>query len=138
LELNQGEPRWISEWGLKGRQAHDSRNAPSQAYKQSSEFQNRPSQFSPEGEQNLARNFSLSQDLREQIRSKIIVQPRNPDQPTQQDYGTATCYFYVDRRYSVLPTQPRPYPLSRRSSIRRVPSGGQYLHIQRTQQQAAV
>lgn len=136
---NQGEPRWISEWGLKGRQAHDSRNAPSQAYKQSSEFQNRPSQFSPEGEQNLARNFSLSQDLREQIRSKIIVQPRNPDQPTQQDYGTATCYFYVVSAQSgSYPTQPRPYPTQPPQQYPTpLPSGGQYLQqLQRTLQQS--
>jgi outer membrane protein OmpA-like peptidoglycan-associated protein len=131
---NQGEPRWLQEWGLKGQQQRSISSQPAPAYKQSSEFQNRPPQLSSEGEQSLARNFSLSQDLREQIRSKIVVQPRVVEQPRPQDYGTATCYFYVVSAQSgTYPTQPRPYPTplpSRRQNLQ------QLQQLQQTLQQS--
>lgn len=127
----QGEPPWLQEWGLKGQQQRSINSQPASAYKQSAEFQNRPPELGSEGEQSLARNFSLSQGLREQIQSKIIAQPRVVEQPKPQDYGMATCYFYVvSAQPGPNPTRPpQPYPTP-------LPSGGQYLQqLQQTLQQ---
>ncbi|GAK56215.1 OmpA family domain protein [Candidatus Vecturithrix granuli] len=128
---NQGEPPWLQEWGLKGQQQRSISSQSDSTYKQSSEFQNRPSQLSPEGEKNLARNFSLSQGLRKQIQSKMVVQPRVVEQPKSQDYGTATCYFYVvSAQLKPNPTRPpQSYPTP-------LPSDEQYLQqLQQTLQQ---
>jgi outer membrane protein OmpA-like peptidoglycan-associated protein len=103
---NQGEPRWLQEWGLKGQQQRSLGHQPDQTYQQSSEYRNRPSQLSPEGEQSLERNFAMSQNLREEIRAKIIAQPRVVAQPRPQNYGMATCYLYV----VAAQPQPRPNP----------------------------
>ena len=106
--FQQGEPRWIREWGLKNQ---STRGTVSQNYKRSSEYRNRPQEFGSAGEQSLARNFSLSSQLRENIRSKIVVQPRVVESPRQQaDYGTATCYFYVVSSYRQVQPTPVPYP----------------------------
>lgn len=105
-EYQRGEPQWLREWGLKGRSAA---REPSQNYKRSAEYQNRPQEMGTQGEQSLARNFSLSNQLREDIRAKIVTRPRVIESPRQDDYGeygTATCYFYV---VSHQP-QPQPYP----------------------------
>ncbi len=89
----EGEPYWVRDWGLKGRSAQQSS---SNAYKSSTEYQNRPQELGSAGEQSLARNFDLSTQMREEIRSKIIVQPRAiTETPRETNYGTATCYFYV-------------------------------------------
>jgi len=106
-EYQRGEPQWLREWGLKGRSA--TREA-SQNYKRSAEYQNRPEEMGTQGEESLARNFSLSNQLREDIRAKIVTRPRVIESPRQEDYGTATCYFYVvGYRPQPYPTQP-PYP----------------------------
>lgn len=104
-KFNQGEPQWLREWGLQGRSAQ--RNA-SQNYTRSTEYQNRPQEFGTQGERSLERNFSLSSQLREDIRAKIVTRPRVIESPRQENYGTATCYFYVVG-YQSAP-QPQPYP----------------------------
>ncbi|GAK53372.1 outer membrane protein [Candidatus Moduliflexus flocculans] len=96
-DYRQGEPRWVREWGLSGRNYS---GASGSGYKSSAEYQNRPQDFSQEGEQSLARNFGISRELREEIRSKIVVQPRDNSGTSgggqaPSNYGTATCYFYV-------------------------------------------
>ncbi len=112
-DYRQGEPRWVREWGLTGRN-YD--GAVASNYKNSAEYKNRPEGFSNEGEQSLARNFGISRELREEIRSKIVVQPREDDRTSStgggqapSNYGTATCYFYVT---SARPAQQPidPYP----------------------------
>ncbi|MBD3307539.1 OmpA family protein [candidate division KSB3 bacterium] len=103
----RGEPPWVRDWGLKGR---DFSSTSSSGYQRSPEYKNRPEELGSTGEQSLARNFGLSNQLRDQIRSKIVTRPRvieSPRQPRQEDYGTATCYFYV---VSAAPPTPRPYP----------------------------
>ncbi len=107
--FNQGEPRWVREWGLTGRSYN---NVRSQNYKKSSEYKNRPTGFSAVGEQSLAKNYAISRQIREDIRSKIVTSPRSiTEQPREQqprDYGTTTCYFYVMADQSYPP--PAPYP----------------------------
>lgn len=111
--FNQGEPQWIREWGLKNRQAQAQQPVQTQNFKRSEEYTNRPADLGQLGEQSLQRNFSLSNQLRDQVRSKIIATPRSiQETPRQQDYGTATCYFYVVRSGGAqpYPQQPQPYP----------------------------
>ncbi len=133
--VNQGEPSWLQEWGLKGQQRRSVSNQTDPRYTQSAEFQNRP-QLSPEGEQSLARNFSLSQDLHEQIRSKIVAQPRVVEQPRPQDYGTATCYLYVVSAQSAqYPIQPRPAPTPLPPRGQNVPQLQQLQQLQQTLQE---
>ena len=110
-DYRQGEPRWVQEWGLSGRNYS---SVSGSGYKSSTEYKNRPEGFSQEGEQSLARNFGISRELREEIRSKIVVQPRDDNRTSgggqaPGNYGTATCYFYVT---SARPQQPAvdPYP----------------------------
>ncbi len=122
-EYNRGEPQWLRDWGLKGRSVN---REPSQNYKRSTEYQNRPQEFGTQGEQSLARNFSLSSQLREDIKAKIITRPRVVESPRQEDYGTATCYFYVVG-YS---QQPQPYPTRPPYQQQPYPSREEYLRQQ--------
>ena len=81
---NQGEPRWVSEWGLNNQNyaAQTDSN-----YKRGAEYQNRPEGFGQEGEQSLSRNYSASRQLREGIHSNMV----------NYNYGAASCYFYVTK-----------------------------------------
>jgi len=93
-DYNQGEPRWLYDWGLKGRQERDIRGLSSESYKSSQEYQNRPQQFSDTGNRSIMENYAKSRHLQAQIREKIVARPREePD----EGYATATCYFYVVR-----------------------------------------
>lgn len=107
----QGEPEWIREWGLKDRSFS---GKPSESYEKSSEYKNRPTEFGTTGEKSLSRNFMISKQLRENIRSKIVTRPRVVERPREENYGTATCYFYVVSAprspYPVRPTRPTPQP----------------------------
>lgn len=111
-DYRQGEPEWIRQWGLKERSFSGSS---SQGYKSSQEYQNRPSEFGESGEESLSRNFTIQRQLRDNIESKLVTRPRVIEQP-RDDYGTATCYFYVVSAspYPVQPTRPvtRPTPRS--------------------------
>jgi outer membrane protein OmpA-like peptidoglycan-associated protein len=100
---NQGEPHWIREWGLKNRSFS---GKSSTSYRKSKEYQNRPEQFGKTGETSLSKNFMISRQLQENIRSKIVTRPRVVEQPREDDYGTATCYFYVVS----APVSPQPVP----------------------------
>lgn len=103
----QGEPRWLRQWGLKGRQERDIRDPRSQGYQQSPEYRNRPQQFGDVGKGSITRNFALSNRLREQVQSKIVTRPRSTGEPTQyEDYATATCYFYVTSARPTYSSQP--------------------------------
>jgi outer membrane protein OmpA-like peptidoglycan-associated protein len=101
-DYNRGEPRWLYDWGLKGRQERDVRGLSSESYKQSQEYQQQPDMFTDTGKRSLQENYAKSRQLREQIREKIVVQPREET----QNYATDTCYFYVTDPYY----QPRPQP----------------------------
>lgn len=112
----QGEPGWIRDWGLKGRKFSGS---PSQNYQKSSEYKNRPRELGSTGKDSLARNFTYSNQLRDNIQSKIVARPRGVvESPREEDYGTATCYFYV------VSAQPVSYP------PRPIPSREDYLRQQ--------
>jgi outer membrane protein OmpA-like peptidoglycan-associated protein len=89
---NQGEPRWVDDWGLKGQQKRTINPQSSQRYKESTEYQKRPQQFGEVGTRSIKENYARSRALREQIRSKIVTRPRDQQ---YDDYATATCYFYV-------------------------------------------
>jgi outer membrane protein OmpA-like peptidoglycan-associated protein len=102
----------LNDWGLKRRQAVS--KSSSRNYKQSSEFLNRPQQLSATGERSITKNFAISNQLREQIRAKIVTRPRETEQ--YEDYGTATCYFYVVSDYPGY-SSPQPPP-SREEYIR--------------------
>jgi outer membrane protein OmpA-like peptidoglycan-associated protein len=109
--FNQGEPRWVREWGLSGRNYN---NLQARNYQSSSEYKNRPRALGSEGEQSVARNSTISRQLREDIRSRIIVQPRVSEQPREQQpvsisYGTGSCYFYVLASQAYSQPQPQ-YP----------------------------
>jgi outer membrane protein OmpA-like peptidoglycan-associated protein len=107
-EYNRGEPRWLYDWGLKGRQERDIKSRSSQAYKRSSEYQNRPQQFGDVGARSIKENYLKSRSLREQIRSKIVERPRDQQ---YDEYATATCYFYVVAYSPSYPSQPsQPVP----------------------------
>jgi outer membrane protein OmpA-like peptidoglycan-associated protein len=129
--FHQGEPRWLREWGLKGQQkgrdmeVRDTEQKTVTAYKKSKEYKRAPKEFGDPVLEGLAQNFELSQTLREQVRSKLVVRPRE-DQPsggdarpvtdtTIQDYNTASCYFYVVAHSQS--SAPRPYPSSGRDSL---------------------
>lgn len=113
---NQGEPRWLQDWGIKGRQgAKQEVRVPTQSttasgFKESSEFRTLPKEFGAIGQQSVTQNFQISRKLQEQVRSQIAVTPRESGQtsPGQQpavqpvekinvvaEYSTASCYFYV-------------------------------------------
>jgi outer membrane protein OmpA-like peptidoglycan-associated protein len=109
---DQGEPRWVYDWGLKGRQERDLKRMSSSDYERSSEYKNRPQQFSETGERSIMENYAKSRQLREQIRSKIVTRPREQE---SENYATATCYFYVVSSRPVY--TPRPFP-SREEYIR--------------------
>jgi len=102
-QYSQGEPRWVYDWGLKGRQERDIKSRSSQNYKRSSEYKNRPQQFSDVGTRSIKENYAKSRSLREQIRSKIVERPRDQQ---YDEYATATCYFYVVSSSPVYPSQP--------------------------------
>ena len=109
--FNQGEPRWVREWGLSGR---NYTNVPTDNYRSSTEYKNRPRALGSAGEQSVARNSTISRQLQESIRSKIIVQPRVIEQPREQQpvsssYGTGSCYFYVLASSAYTPPQ-QSYP----------------------------
>lgn len=112
---NQGEPRWIRDWGLKNRSFS---GQSSQNYKTAPEYQNRPAELGNSGVESLSRNFGISRSLRENIRSKIVTRPRVAEQPREEDYGTETCYFYV------VSAPQQPYP------SRPLPSRDDYLREQ--------
>jgi outer membrane protein OmpA-like peptidoglycan-associated protein len=115
-EYNQAEPRWLRDWGLKGRQERDIRNLSSEKYQSSSEYKNRPQQFSDTGKRSIVENYAKSRQLREQIRSKIITRPRETQ---YDDYATATCYFYVVSYQPQQPPRQTPPVYSREDYIRR-------------------
>jgi len=119
----QGEPRWLKEWGLKGQkgqevEVRDMDQSTALAYKDSKEYKNLPKEFGAIGKQSLTRNFQLSQNLREQVRSKLVVRPRETEQgdakaePASdeivENYSTASCYLYVVE--GSPGTSPRPGP----------------------------
>ncbi len=113
---NQGEPRWLREWDLKGGKFEAGRIDQSTvtALKSSHEFKNRPLELSETGVQSLNKNYQISQSLREQVRSKLVVRPRASEtvqpQPTKVavDYSTTSCYFYVVDGSAKPSTQPLP------------------------------
>lgn len=107
---HQGEPRWLKELNLKGRkgqeyEVRDMDQSTAAAYKESTEYQNLPKEFGATGLKSLTRNFQLSQNLREEVRSSLVVRPREQgsgqgtvelvSEQQVQDYSTASCYFYV-------------------------------------------
>ncbi|PIE33594.1 hypothetical protein CSA56_10775 [candidate division KSB3 bacterium] len=124
---HQGEPRWVREWGLTGRNYQNL--ASSSRYKKSSEYRNRPSGFGRTGEQSLANNFTISRKLREDIRAKIVESPRaiseKPREQQRNDYGTATCHFYVmaDQTYPPAASYPSydEYLRQQQEEFRRIP-----------------
>lgn len=119
-DYKQGEPRWVDEWGLKGRQERDLKRISPSDYERSSEFKNRPQQLGDNGKRSIIENYAKSQQLREQIRSKIIARPRDPQQPDYEGYATTTCYFYVVAGQPDYPQQPQPQPFpSREEYLRR-------------------
>jgi hypothetical protein len=105
----QGEPRWLEDWGLKGRKAREiearSREQETAAvHKDSSEYKDLPKEFGMTGLQSLARNYQLSQNLQEHIRSQLSERPREGGQvtPVANNYSTASCYLYVVERSSAF------------------------------------
>jgi outer membrane protein OmpA-like peptidoglycan-associated protein len=105
---SRGEPRWLYEWGLKGRQERDI-SAKSSGYEKSQEYQQAPKGFSDTGKRSVMENYAKSRQIQEQIRSKIVEQPRYEP----QNYGTDTCYFYVaDPYYRQQPTPVTQQPSS--------------------------
>jgi outer membrane protein OmpA-like peptidoglycan-associated protein len=125
----QGQPRWLRDMNLE-RRATDNLEVGTMdqstitAYKESDEYQNLPQGLGALGLQSLQNNFQTSRSLREQIHSKLIVTPREPEQQqtqtgsgqTQtvsdepmQDYSTATCYFYVVTGQPAASAQPSSY-----------------------------
>lgn len=107
---NRGEPGWTREWGLKNRSFN---TTPPSSYKRSQEYQNRPDELGAEGERSIAKNYAITSQLRDQIQHKIVTRPRTiTEQPRTEEYGTATCYFYVvsSSPYPPQPPQPQPYP----------------------------
>ncbi|GAK57363.1 OmpA/MotB domain protein [Candidatus Vecturithrix granuli] len=147
---NEGEPRWLQDWGLKGRKLEAGSSQPQEtmtAYKQSPEYQNLPKDMGMAGLQSLSHNLQLSQILREQIQSKLIVRPRETEQSTRtpqtgttqpegkvqpvsqqplRNYSTATCYMYIVDQAPVSAPAPQPtQPLASN-----IPSGEEYLRQQ--------
>jgi outer membrane protein OmpA-like peptidoglycan-associated protein len=117
---NQGEPRWVYDWGLKGRQERDIKRQPSSDYERSAEYKNRPQQLGDAGKRSIIENYAKSQQLREQIRSKIVTRPRDTQRPGYEDYATTTCYFYVVAGQPDYPSRPQPQQFpSREEYIRR-------------------
>lgn len=131
---HQGEPRWLQDWGLKGRKLEAGSSQQQQtvtAYKQRPEYQNRPQDLGMTGLQSLTQNLQISELLRDQIQSKLVVRPREEPaqtggsekpagatQPVSQqpvrNYSTATCYMYIVDRApgSSQPPQPAQPPVS--------------------------
>ncbi len=130
----RGEPRWLKDLNLKGNkgreyQASNMDQETTVAYKESKEYKTAPKEFGAAGLQSLAKNFQLSTALRDQVRSKLVVRPRESEQPQQrvepvstepvraepidaksvQDYSTATCYMYIVNRSS-QPSPPQTPP----------------------------
>lgn len=127
----QGQPRWLREWNIE-RRSNDQLRAGTMdqttmtAYKESEEFQNLPKGLSALGLESLERNFQVSRGLREQVQSKLVVVPREPDQPQTQpsqtntgggqaqpissepvrNYSTTSCYFYVVTGQPAASAQP--------------------------------
>jgi len=126
-EYNRGEPRWLNEWGLKGRQERTLKSRSSESYKNSSEFKNRPQEFSDVGKRSIVRNYAKSQQLRGQVRSKITARPRDT-QTQYDDYATATCYFYVVSYSPSRPAQPvysrEDYIRQQQQDFQRIPGFG--------------
>lgn len=130
----QGQPRWLKEWNIE-RRSNDQLQVGTMdqetmtAYKQSDEYQNLPQGLSASGLRSLERNFQLSQGLREQVQSNLVVVPREPGQPQTQpsqtstgggqaqpvssaqlkDYSNASCYFYVVTGQPAPAAQPSSY-----------------------------
>lgn len=121
-----GEPRWLQELNLKGNKGREYEaggmdQETAVAYRESKEYQTAPEEFGATGVQSLMRNFQISKNLREQVRSKLVVRPREPEQPQQpevkvepvsdeqvENYSTATCYMYIVDRTAPAPPPPRP------------------------------
>lgn len=120
---NREDPSWLYSWGIKGGQQRDMGRSPREEYKDRPEYQNRPQALSQQGEESIMQNLQIFQNLHEQIRSKLIERPRtpSPDQPPQQEnYDTATCYFYIASAGPGYPPAPQPTPTP-------YPGGGDYL-----------
>jgi len=112
---NQGEPRWLQDWGLQGQksrdiQARETNQSVMTALKNSGEFKNLPKDLGTTGQQSLTHNFQIAQDLQQQVRSKLAERPRETTQPAAQpvsatvDYSTTSCYLYVVERTAPLPS----------------------------------
>lgn len=123
---NQGEPQWVRDWGLTSRG-----NAPlvTSNYKSSPEYKNRPRGLGSTGEESLARNFAISKQLQDDIRSKLVVSPRaiteSPRDNKVSDYGTATCNFYVMASPAIPQAVPFPsreqYLLQQQREFQQIP-----------------
>ena len=121
-DYRQGQPRWLKDWNIerrsKGQLQVDTMDQETMtAYKQSDEYQSLPQGLSASGLRSLQQNFKLSQGLREQVQTRLVVVPHAPDQPKTQpsqqsqtntggqaqtvssapmkDYSNASCFFYV-------------------------------------------
>ncbi len=114
----RGEPRWLQNLNLKGRkgrkyEAGTMDRDTAVAYKESSEYQQAPKEFGATGLQSLLRNFQVSQDLRKDVQSRLVVRPRESAEPQSQpqeqpqkqlepvsstqveNYSTASCFMYI-------------------------------------------
>ena len=119
-DYRQGEPRWLKDLNLEGQKGsqYEARTMDQQtasAYRKSTEYQNAPEGLGSLGVKSLERNFQLSRSLREEVRSKLVVRPREDQQsggsvqPVSEqkvDYSTASCYFYVVEGRPTGQTQP--------------------------------
>ena len=114
----QGEPRWLQELNLKGNKGRNYEagtmdQETATAYKDSPEYQQAPKEFGATGLQSLLKNFQVSQALRKDVQSQLVVRPREgtepQSQPQQQEqrklepvsreqiqnYSTASCFMYI-------------------------------------------
>lgn len=127
-----GKPRWLKDLNLEGNKAKEYEAGTMDqdeavAYRESTEYQNAPEGLGALGLDSLAQNFQISESLREQVRSKLVVRPKEPEpsqQPQQpqpkvepvaheevQNYSTDTCYMYIVDSTpppAPQPTQPPP------------------------------
>lgn len=106
---HQGEPRWLEDWGLKGRkkqqiEAGNYDNQPVAALEKSSEYEEQPEGLGALGLKSLEKNYQISRSLREEVRSNLVVRPREEPatgggkvEPVSQveNYSMASCYLYV-------------------------------------------
>ena len=119
---SQGEPRWLQNLNLKGNKGRNYEAGTmdqdtAMAYKDSSEYQQAPKEFGATGLQSLLKNFQVSQALRKEVQSQLVVRPREDTKPQNQpqsqpqqqsgrqlepvsgddvqNYSTASCFMYI-------------------------------------------